>query len=94
VKGILHLVSSVALDDAPWRWVHWSEALAMRVDEAAWVKAWERVHQVRPVTAWQPWPQELARDWLGLDGPPLPPDLPENVRMLLEQARPLLISGH
>ncbi|MFI7415322.1 hypothetical protein ACIBU0_42480 [Streptomyces sp. NPDC049627] len=95
MKGIYHLVSSGALDDPrPWRVLSWSESQAMRTDETAWLEAWKRVHQVRPVIAWQSWPQELARDWLGLDCPPLPPPLPENVRALLEQARPLLVSGH
>ncbi|MGX1268040.1 hypothetical protein [Streptomyces phaeoluteigriseus] len=65
MKGILHLVSSDALDDR-WRWVH----------------------HVRPVIAWQPWPWELARDWLNLDQPPAPPALPENVRLLLKAAAP------
>lgn len=72
MKGILHLVSSGALDDS----------------------GPPRVHQVRPVIAWQPWPQELARDWLGVDCPPLPPPLPENVRTFLENARPYLVTGH
>jgi hypothetical protein len=44
------------------------------------------VHQVREVIAWQPWPEELTRDWLGLDCPPEPPPLPSNVRELLETA--------
>jgi hypothetical protein len=91
VKGILHLLSSGALDGPPWRrWVHWSEAQARRVDEAAWAKAWTRV---QPVAAWQPWPEELARNWLGLDLPSSPPPIPENVRTLLEKARPHLHSG-
>ncbi|MFK0159177.1 hypothetical protein ACIQVK_44790 [Streptomyces sp. NPDC090493] len=94
MKGILHLVESGALDDVPWQWVHWSEVQGLHADEAAWVDAWKRVHKVRPVIAWQSWPWELAHDWLGLDRPPLPPPLPENVRALLEVARPLLISGH
>ncbi|MFJ4084925.1 hypothetical protein ACIP2Z_39030 [Streptomyces iakyrus] len=94
MKGILHLVESGALDDAPWQWVHWSEVQNLRADEAAWVEAWKRVHQVRPVIAWQPWPQDLAQDWLGIDYSRLPPPLPENVRALLEQARPFLVSGH
>ncbi|MGV9509325.1 hypothetical protein ACWDQZ_27370 [Streptomyces tendae] len=92
VKGILHLVASGEIDAATGRWLHPCEVQAMRVDENAWVEAWKRLHQVRPVIAWQPWPWELARDWLGWEEPPQPPPLPEHVRALLEVARPLLKS--
>lgn len=92
MKGILHLVSSGELDASTERWLHWREVQAMRVDEHAWAEAWKRVHQVRPIITWQPWPRELALDWLGLDTPSSPAPLPENVRVLLEKARPLLES--
>ncbi|WP_180989481.1 hypothetical protein [Streptomyces cahuitamycinicus] len=49
--------------------------------------------QVRPVIAWQPWPLELARDWLGSDSLPPSSSLPENVLHLLERARPFIVSG-
>ncbi|QFG13204.1 hypothetical protein SEA_GILGAMESH_12 [Streptomyces phage Gilgamesh] len=86
MKGILHLVASGSLDPRTGRWMHPCEVQAVRVDETAWAEAWQRV---RPVIAWQAWPEELARDWLGIDSP-APPPLPENVRELLKKARPLL----
>ncbi|MFF4902222.1 hypothetical protein [Streptomyces sp. NPDC001068] len=84
----------------PRRILHWLEAEAERADEAAWAEAWKRTHparvkadldQVVPLVAWTPWPEELALEWLGLEPPPAPPALPENVRILLEKARPLLV---
>ncbi|MFC9280854.1 hypothetical protein [Streptomyces collinus] len=45
---------------------------------------------VRQVVIVQPWPWELARDWLGVEEPPQPAPLPEHVRALLETASPLL----
>lgn len=86
MKGILGDLQ--AFETAgPWRIIHWSQAEELRADEAAWAEVWKRV---RPVIAWQVWPEELARDWLGIDGPPPPPPLPENVRLLLQKTRPLL----
>ncbi|MEV8344593.1 hypothetical protein [Streptomyces niveus] len=93
MKGLIAAIREAEAAGVPIRIVHWREAEAMRVDEAAWAEAWSRVHQhqVRPVIAWQPWPGELARDWLGLGRPPL---LPQNVRSLLEEARPLLTNNN
>ena len=77
----------------PVRILHWLEAEAERADEAAWTEAWKRVHPPRKVAAWTAWADELARDWLGLNLPDTSPPLPENVRLLLKKARPLLVDG-
>ncbi|MDI3102080.1 hypothetical protein QJ054_34145 [Streptomyces sp. AN-3] len=91
MKGILHLVASGESDTAPCQRLHWSQVQVMSVDEAAWVQTWMRVgDQVRPLVAWQCWPEQLVRDWLGIDPPAKPPPLPENIQALLEMARPLL----
>ncbi|MCG8971792.1 hypothetical protein [Streptomyces sp. CL12-4] len=89
MKGILHLVSSGEPDTAPCQWLHWSQVQVMSMDEAAWAETWKGV---RPLVAWQCWPEELVRDWLGIDPPAYPPLLPENVRILLEKASPLLVA--
>jgi hypothetical protein len=44
--------------------------------------------RVRQVVILQPWPWELARDWLGVEEPPQPAPLPKHVRALLEAASP------
>ncbi|MFI5990231.1 hypothetical protein ACIBAC_00055 [Streptomyces sp. NPDC051362] len=69
MKGILQLVDEFD-GSMPWQVLHWLEAEAMRVDEAAWAEAWKRVNP-----------------------PEHPSTLPENVRTLLQKARPLLVSG-
>ncbi|CAL9326628.1 hypothetical protein [Streptomyces sp. SudanB91_2054] len=93
MKGILHLVASGKPITAPCQLLHWSQVSVMSVDEAAWAETWKRRgDHVRPVAAWQCWPKELVLDWLGIDLPDSPPPLPENVRTLLEAARPLLKS--
>lgn len=43
----------------------------------------------RLITAWQPWPVELAREWLGLEFVDLPPAA-RAVQALLREAEPLL----
>jgi hypothetical protein len=102
VKGIYHLVSLETLDDAR-PYLRWSESHAMRTDETAWMEVWKRVHparvkagldQVVPLVAWTPWPEELALQWLGLEPSETTPALPENVLILLEKARPLLVRRH
>lgn len=99
MKGLLAFVDEFSDFDVT-KVLHWLEAEAQRADEAAWAEAWNRVHPARPaadprhvktIAAWTVWPTELAQEWLGLDLPDDPPPLPENVRDLLEKARPLLI---
>lgn len=43
----------------------------------------------RALVVWQHWPEELAREWLGIDLPGTS-DVHDNVATLLQIARPLL----
>lgn len=46
--------------------------------------------RVRCVVAWQSWPAELAREWLGVDFPEPQPAACLSVQALLQEAAPLL----